>query len=563
MRDGTGQGLRAADRAIEDGAFLGRVSPTGVVLGALAFAAALWPSLIPRSGVLQGVLAGLCFSFGYFVGFVVVELWVWAVQPARVARARLVRRSLGAMLFAMVPIGAALWLATDWQNDIRAVMQMEPVESTRPLLIAGVAFLVALVLLVLGRLFRLSLRVVSRRVSTFLPERVALLIAFAAVMWVFWTLGSGLVTHWGLSALDRVYARLDAFTAPELGQPLDPRRSGSAQSLVDWHGLGAQGRDRIGAQPDAAAISALSGRPAQEPLRVYVGLNNAETPDARADLALREMLRIGAFDRRVLVLTFPTGTGWVDPAAMAPLEYLLEGDLATVGVQYSYLPSWLSLLTEPEYGAETAQAVFRKIYGHWTTLPKDSRPRLYLFGLSLGAMNGDLAADFYDILNDPYQGALWVGPPFTTRTYLSLVAERRPETPVWAPRFRDGSLIRFTDQTDRTGIADAPWGPVRIVYLQYASDPITMFRTESFWRRPDWMRTPRGPDVSPSLAWVPGVTGLQLVFDMMTATTTPIGHGHVYAARDYLAGWNAVLGETAWDAAGLARLEAALTAQGL
>lgn len=554
---------RMAAGPLQDGAFLGRVSPAGVVLGALAFAAALWPSLIPRSGALQGVLAGLCFSIGYLAGFVAVKLWTWAVQPAAIARARLVRRSMAAMVFALLPIFGALWLATVWQNDIRAVMQMDPVESTRPLLIGGVAFGVALVLLCLGRVFRLLLRVVSRRVAAFLPERVALLIGFAAVLWVFWTLGSGLVTHWGLATLDRIYAGVDAFDPPDFTRPLDPLKSGSAESLVSWQGLGAKGRARIAAGPDAAAITALSGRPAQDPLRVYVGLNNAENPEARADLALREMQRIGAFDRSALVITFPTGTGWVDPAAMAPLEYLLEGDVATVGVQYSYLPSWLSLLVEPEYGAETAQAVFRKVYGHWTAMPKDHRPKLYLFGLSLGAMNGDLAANFYDILNDPYQGALWAGPPFTTRSFLGIVAGRAVGSPVWAPRFRDGNLIRFTSQTDTTGIADAPWGPVRIVYLQYASDPIVMFRTESFWRKPDWLQVPRGPDVSPSLAWVPGVTGLQLVFDMMTATTTPKGHGHVYAARDYLAGWRAVLGETGWQGQPLQDLQAALVAQGL
>ncbi|WP_151718198.1 alpha/beta hydrolase [Gemmobacter serpentinus] len=549
--------------AASDGTFFGRVSPAGVVIGALAFAAALWPSLIPRSGVVQGALAGLAFGIGYFIGFIAVEIWAWAVQPKFVARARLVRRSKMAMLFAIVPIMGALWLATAWQNDIRNVMQMEPVESTRPLLIGAVAFAVALVLLVLGRVFRLLLRLVARRVAAFLPERIALLIGFAAVLWIFWTLGTGIVSHWGLAAMDRIYAKIDAFDPPDFARPADPRRSGSAQSLVSWEGLGAKGRDRIAAGPDAAAISALSGRPAQDPLRVYVGLNNAPDPAARADLALREMLRVGAFDRSVLVITFPTGTGWVDPAAMAPLEYLLDGDVATVGVQYSYLPSWLSLLAEPEYGAETARAVFQKVYGHWTEMPKDRRPKLYLFGLSLGAMNGDLAADFYDILTDPYQGALWAGPPFTTRSFLNVVAGRNAGTPVWAPRFRDGRIIRFTSQKDTTDLAEAPWGAVRIVYLQYASDPIVMFRAESFWRRPDWVQIPRGPDVSPSLTWVPGVSGLQLVFDMMTATSTPVGHGHVYAAKDYLAGWRAVLGETGWEGQSLLDLQSALAKQGL
>ena len=110
-----------------------------------------------------------------------------------------------------------------------------------------------------------------------------------------------------------------------------------------------------------------------------------ESVDARADLALAELLRIGAFERRLLVIATPTGTGWVDPAAMMPLEILHRGDVATVSVQYSYLPSWLSLLVEPTYGRETAGPSFVRSTGIGTPCRED-RPRFFLFGLSLGAL---------------------------------------------------------------------------------------------------------------------------------------------------------------------------------
>jgi uncharacterized membrane protein len=82
-----------------------------------------------------------------------------------------------------------------------------------------------------------------------------------------------------------------------------------------------------------------------------------------------ELKRVRAFDRAVLVIATPTGTGWVDPAGMAPLEILHRGDVASVSVQYSYLPSWLSLLVEPDYGADTARAVFRVVYDYWRSCP--------------------------------------------------------------------------------------------------------------------------------------------------------------------------------------------------
>ena len=340
-------------------------------------------------------------------------------------------------------------------------------------------------------------------------------------------------------------------------------KTGSASSLVSWASLGAQGRERVVAAPSQSEIAALTGGPAMEPLRVYVGVNSAESVDARAALALSEMKRVGAFDRSLLVIATPTGTGWVDPAAMAPLEILHRGDVASVSVQYSYLPSWLSLLVEPDYGSETSRAVFRVVYDYWRALPKEHRPRLYLFGLSLGSLNSDLSADFFDIVADPYQGALWVGPPWESRTWNNVTRSREAGSPVWQPKFRDETLFRFITQRNALDASKPGWGPIRMVYLQYPSDPIVFFETTSLWHSPAWMKDPRGPDVSPRIRWIPVVTFLQQICDMMTATTVPRGVGHVYAASHYLDGWLAVTEPQGWDEAGLTKVRAWLEARNL
>jgi uncharacterized membrane protein len=302
-------------------------------------------------------------------------------------------------------------------------------------------------------------------------------------------------------------------------------------------------------------LEAFLGQEVTAPIRVYVGLNSAETPEGRARLALEELKRVNAFDRSVLILVTPTGTGWVDPAAMDTVEYLHRGDIASVAVQYSYLASWLSLLTEPRYGAETARALFREVYGYWTTLPRDERPKLYLHGLSLGALNSDLSADLFDVIGDPFHGALWSGPPFSSETWRAATTGRRPDSPAWLPRFRDGSIIRFTNQRDSSALKDPAWGPIRIVYLQYASDPITFFDPKILYRRPDWLNEPRGPDVSPRLRWFPVVTFLQLIIDMPASTRAPVGFGHVYAPEDYIDAWLAVTSPPGWSGEDVDRLK--------
>jgi uncharacterized membrane protein len=259
----------------------------------------------------------------------------------------------------------------------------------------------------------------------------------------------------------------------------------------------------------------------------------------------------------VLIVVTPTGTGWVDPAAIDSVEYLHNGAVASVALQYSYLASWLSLLVEPGYGAGAARALFNEIYGYWITLPNDSRPRLYLHGLSLGAMNSEQSTDLIEVLGDPFSGALWSGPPYSSRLWRFLTDHRNPGSPAWLPRFRDGSFVRFMNQHGEApdSAANAAWGPMRVVYLQYASDPVTFFDYRSFYREPDWMLPPRGPDVSPQLRWYPVVTLLQLALDMLMAITAPIGHGHVYAPAHYIDAWMEVTDVRGWSPQEIMRLK--------
>ncbi len=202
----------------------------------------------------------------------------------------------------------------------------------------------------------------------------------------------------------------------------------------------------------------------------------------------------------------------------------------------------MSLLFEPQQGEETAVDLFDAVYGYWSKLPRDKRPKLYLHGLSLGAMNSQLSLDIYNIIGDPVNGALWSGPPFRSARWKAATAARSPGTPEWLPRFRDGSVIRFANQQHAPDQFAAPWGPLRVIYLQYASDPVVFFDAASAFREPEWMKAPRGPDVSPELTWIPVVTMLQLLFDMMIATTSPIGYGHIYAPQHYIDCWVSLTG---------------------
>ncbi|MEK9282105.1 MULTISPECIES: alpha/beta-hydrolase family protein [unclassified Bradyrhizobium] len=536
------------------------LSGVGLMLGALFFAAALTPTLIPRSYLTQGVLAGACFAIGYLAGTLWRWMWHYLELPEPSARARSIANALVAAGCLLVVI-IYLWRAAEWQNSIRAVMKMAPVDTAHPLKVCLIALLTFVALLALGRLFALVARVLAARTTRVIPQRIANVIGVLVAGLLFWSIANNLLIRTAFRALDSSFREFDALLEPERPQPTAPGKTGSAASLVKWKQLGRAGREFVASGPTAAEISALTGKPAKDPVRVYVGLGGGNTAKARARLALDELKRQHGFERAVLIVITPTGTGWIDPAAMNSVEYLHHGDVASVAVQYSYLNSPLSLLFQPEYGAEAARALFSEIYGYWTTLPRDKRPKLYLHGLSLGAMNSEKSAELFETIGDPIAGALWSGPPFESRIWRSVTANRNQGSPAWLPEFRDGRFVRFMNQNGPTVPADAPWGALRVVYLQYASDPIVLFAYRDAYQVPAWMAAPRGPDVSPELRWYPVVTMLQLALDMAVATNTPMGFGHVYAPEHYVDAWVAVTDVQDWSADALARLKDHLAAE--
>ena len=530
------------------------LSGTGLVLGTLFFAASLTPTLIPRTYLTQGALAGASFAAGYGAGVFFRWLWKYLELSGPGEQIRRHANRLVAVICLVVMV-LFLWRAAEWQNSIRLPMGMDAVDSAHPLRVSGVALATFIILLALARLFALVIDRVALFSRRYVPRRVANVLGAAVALLLFWSLSADIVFRGVMEVLDSSYRRYDELIEPDRPQPSMPLRTGSTASLVKWEDLGRAGREFVASGPTATDITALTGLSAKEPIRVYVGLRGAETPEERASLALEELKRTGGFDRSVLVLVTPTGTGWVDPAAMDAVEYLHHGDVASVAMQYSYLSSPLSLIVQPEFGAQAARALFLEIYGYWTKLPKDSRPKLYLHGLSLGAMNSERSAQLFEMIADPVNGALWSGPPFESSIWRAVTDERNPGSPAWLPEFGDGSLVRFMDQQGTRLAADSPWGPLRVVYLQYASDPVTFFDFRDLYRPPAWLAQPRGADVSSELRWYPVVTMLQLALDMAVATTTPAGHGHVYSPEHYVEAWLQVTDPHGWNSDGIAGLK--------
>jgi len=104
------------------------------------------------------------------------------------------------------------------------------------------------------------------------------------------------------------------------------------------------------------------------------------------------------------------------------------------------------MIVDPDRSRRAAKALFDEVFKVWTDLPKNNRPRLYLFGLSLGALGSEASVDTVALLTDPIHGALWSGPPFASTIWADVTKRRNPASPYWHPEVREGSLMRFIDK---------------------------------------------------------------------------------------------------------------------
>jgi uncharacterized membrane protein len=526
----------------------------GLVVGVLFFAASLSPSLLPRVFLVQGILSGLALAIGYGSGVFIVWLWRYFELPEFRDRGQRIAKWLltgGVLIFAIV----FLWRATVWQNSIRELMEMPPVETAFPLRVVLIATLFAAILIAAAGIFLKLCRIVEGGLNRLVPRRVSFVLSILAVGALLLFIANGVLAKSALRAADSFFLQLDKYVDEEIGQPADELATGSAQSLIPWDSIGRQGKDFIVGGPTREEISQFVNKQAIRPLRVYVGLRSTEDLEHSAKLALEELKRVGGFDRSVLVVATPTGTGWLDPGAVDTLEYLHAGDTAIVSMQYSYLPSWLTILVDSNLSRVAAQLLFEEVYDHWRQLPKDQRPKLYLHGLSLGSLGSETCADLFMLFEDPIQGAVWSGPPFPSTKWSNVTHDRNPDSPAWMPRFRDGTMVRFTGRENLIDETGDRWGPMRFVYVQHASDPMTFFSPQLVFRKPDWLIGQRGPDVSPFLDWYPIVTFLQIGCDLPMATSVPAGYGHNIAAANYIDAWIAVTQPPDWSEDDIERLK--------
>jgi uncharacterized membrane protein len=517
---------------------------TGTVFALVFLWLSLTPSLLPRGPIFQGLVGGAAGAFGYAVGVFAV----WLVQYMR-SKDSSPHAPHWAWLAVVVVgiIGQILMIIYFhvWQDEVRDLNGVPRMSFWDHPLTAVLSILVLFIFVEIGQLIGKLVRFLVRQLNRFAPPRISAVVVVTLLVALSIALLNGVVVRFAMSSLNKTFAAVNDEADPDFPAPTSKLRSGGRESLTSWDSLGHQGRVFVSAGPTVDELSKFNGKPAMEPIRAYAGLHSADGIKATAALAARELVRTGGLNREVIAVATTTGTGWINEAEASALEYMYNGNTAIVSMQYSFLPSWLSFLVDKENARQAGQALFEAVDALVKEIPQAQRPKLVVFGESLGSFGGEAPFLSLNNLVARTDGALYSGPTFNNTIWTDLTHNRDAGSPEWLPIYDKGEYVRFAARPENLGRPPDPWSRPRVVYLQHASDPIAWWNPDLLFAEPDWLREPRGYDLSGRMQWIPVVTFLQVSADMAVAVDVPDGHGHVYV-KDVANGWAAVLQPPGW-----------------
>lgn len=505
--------------------------------------------------MVQGFVSGMCAVVGYSLGYLMERaLWHVRIRPSIPDRPELhIRRGLFLVAAAFTVFAFAESFADQtWTWDRLGV---EPQARWRYALVLPVALAICVLVAALVRAFRFvrrSLEHGGRKVK--IRGEIAVVLSLVLTLLLVEVLVNRLVYNNVIRFSNSLFASADlSVDADEPDPPGSSLKSGGPGSPLNWSDLGFRGREFVSAAPTARQIDDFVND-AIEPIRIYVGKESAPTPSKRAALAVQELDRTGGFDRLVIVINTPTGTGWMDEQIYQPIEYFYGGNTAVVGVQYSHLPSHLGFLTEQNSAIASSKAVFAAIRQRLDSMPAHKRPTLIVTGESLGAYGSQGAFGNFDQLDSEVDYAMWLGTPEFTALRRQAEQDRAPGSRHVLPVLNDHPEVVFTESGE-----DINGDQHSIVYLQNSDDPIVLWSPKLILQKADWLKEKRSPRINPQMSWTPFTTFAQITADMIVSNSFDEGIGHIYGTAP-LTIWALVLKPPGWDSDKIERLRERLDA---
>ena len=313
--------------------------------------------------------------------------------------------------------------------------------------------------------------------------------------------------------------------------PVNEFVSGGPKSISPFFEVGLQGRRFLTDVVTPELIESTLGEKAEaHPIRAFVGVNSEPLyPSGRSEMMLDELERLGAFDRKYLLLVCPTGTGWVDQTMIESAEILTRGDIATACIQYGRGPSFLEV-QKVHLGRTQFRGLLWGVRERLRGIPEDKRPKVLVFGESLGSWSSSDVVMHQGIEGFDHYGidhALWFG--LVGLAKWSKTGMRQGSSALVPP----GTVEAFDNFDEYQELSAEARKKLRAVIVDHDNDPIAQMSFRWAVKRPPWLDgSKRGRNVPEGMQWVPLITFVQIMVDAMNAMRTVPGEfksfGHDY-----------------------------------
>ena len=343
-----------------------------------------------------------------------------------------------------------------------------------------------------------------------------------------WVAGGISLYYAGVGYVARTNEKIEpAYSEPPESEFL----SGGPNSISPFFEVGLQGRRFLTDVVTPDLIESTLGEDAvAHPIRAFVGVNSEPLyPSGRSEMMLDELERLGAFDRKYLLLVSPTGTGWVDQTMIESAEILTRGDIATACIQYGRGPSFLEV-QKVHLGRTQFRGLLWGVRERLRGIPEEKRPKVLVFGESLGSWSSSDVVMHQGIEGFDHYGidrALWFG--LVGLAKWSKTGMRQGSSDLVPP----GTVQAFDSFDEYEKLSPDAREKLRAVIVDHDNDPIAQMSLRWAVKRPPWLDgADRGRNIPEGMQWVPLITFVQIMVDAMNAMRTVPGQfksfGHDY-----------------------------------
>lgn len=479
-----------------------RLSILGLFGALILYAESLRPGLLPLNDLSQIIFGGIALALGYDAGLIAG----WVLKKFKISpKFSLDWRVRYLLYFAFIAVAAYFSQnRLQWQREQRAFLGLEEDTPSFLLVLAGsiiVAFLAIMAGLLIRKIAGFS-ALHTRKLSTKLIVYGAVWLVVAAIGYAVFSL-----SIFGI----QIFLETKSKPAPmNLAPPVVALQSGGPGSLVLWQGLGPKGQE--------FAVRGYDNALSQKPIRLYAGINNEADLEKRVDLVMQEFERTNAFERKAVIMFTPSGTGWVNPVAVVAAEKALDGNIASLALQYSNNAAVLQYLVDKNIPGEASSLLFSKLRTRLDAVAKEKRPKLYVYGESLGSLGSQeiFTGKSVEEIAEQVDGALWVGSPSASQLWSSLSKDTNTR------------IVRFGTSANDFESISGQWGPSRVAFLYNVTDPVVRFSTRLAYQSPVWLKEPRAKGIDRHMQWRPIITMGHILFELFPGRRPPSGVGHTY-----------------------------------